>query len=298
MTTNYQLRGPLLVLLASLCFSTSGFLQAIAPEGASPYVVAGCRMLVATIVLFVFNLLSGSKPNFSNWPWKYVWTYAVALWLFQVSFFNSTLIVGVAVGTVVSIGVTPIFSGLFTWFTEGIRPSAAWCIATFTALIGLVMVNAVDNTSFEWYDLLLPIFAGACYAVEIGVSKHLTEHHSPQEVMMLITFLVGLGLLPFFFFLPIEWIFTPRGICVAGSLGIVTCALAFSLMVAGMKTTSAPIASTLALGEPLGAAVLGIIVLQEPYSTQMLIGIALLIAAIAVLIIAEAKKVQPKQTNS
>ncbi len=288
--TQSSLRGPLMVLAASLCFSTSGFLQAIAPEGATPFVVAGCRMLIGFLALLIICLVRREHLNFGHWPWKTVFIYAIGLFLFQVSFFSSTLRVGVAIGTVVSIGVTPIFSGLFSWLYDGQRPSLAWLVATVVAVSGLVLVNSLEGALFKWYDLLLPIFAGACYAVEIGVSKSLTEHHSAPEVMMLITLLVGLALLPFFFVYPIKWIFTPRGIFVAMALGIVTAAMAFSLMTAGMKTTSAPVGATLALGEPLGAAVLGITVLHEAYTIKTLTGIALLLGSILVLVLSETVK--------
>lgn len=47
-----SLKGPLLVLAGSLCFSTSGFLQAVALDQATPYVVAGMRMLIGAVALF------------------------------------------------------------------------------------------------------------------------------------------------------------------------------------------------------------------------------------------------------
>ena len=107
------IRGPLLVLTGALCFSTSGFLQALAPEGATPYVVAGCRMLLGAFSLYLFLKWRRVGISFRGWSWRYILIYALALWLYQISFFNSVLLVGVAVGTVVSIGVTPFFFFFF-----------------------------------------------------------------------------------------------------------------------------------------------------------------------------------------
>ncbi len=285
-----RLRGPLLVLAGALCFSCSGFLQAIAPLGATPYVIAGCRMLIGAATLFLYLYVSGRKVHWGNWPWNNILVCAVALWFFQMSFFNSVLLVGVAIGTVVSIGVTPIFSGIITWVMEKKSPVLAWYPATVLAIIGLFLINTIESADFAWYDLLLPIFAGACYSVEICVSKPLTDNHSAEESMMLIMFLVGLGLVPFFFFYPVEWVATVDGIAVALGLGVVTAACAFSLLVAGIKTTPAPIASTLALGEPMGAALLGILILGEPCDIKSLLGIASIFASIVVLVIAEVKE--------
>lgn len=288
------LHGPILVLAGSLCFSTSGFLQAVAPAEATPYVVAGCRMLIGAAALFLYSLLMGRRLNLRNWPVKNVALYAIALWSYQVTFFNSLLIVGVAIGTVVSIGVTPIASGIISWIFEKKAPPAAWYPATALAVAGLFFINSIENANFQWTDLLLPILAGVCYAVEICVSKPLTAHHTAEESMMLIMFIVGLGLLPFFFFYPVSWIFTESGLLVTGSLGIVTAACAFSLLVAGLKTTAPATASTLALAEPMGAALLGIFALGEPCTLKTATGIGLIFISILVLVAGESKKKDPQ----
>lgn len=290
MSGKNSLKGPALVLAGSLCFSTSGFLQAIAPSGATPFVIGGSRLLIGALVLLLFILLGEKKPSFRHWPWKHVGMYAVALWLYQISFFHAVLAVGVAVGTVVSIGVTPVVSGLITWAKDKKSPSFMWCLATALAVTGLFLMNDMSGSKFDSFDLLLPVFAGACYAVEICVSKPLTERHTAQESMMLIMFLAGLGLLPFFFFNPVSWILTGEGMLVVLGLGVVTAACAFSLMTAGLKDTPAPIASTLALGEPMGAALLGILVLQEPCPAQTLAGIVCIFMSILLLIFFEPGK--------
>mgnify|MGYP001778052419 CR=1 FL=1 len=282
-------RGPLFVLIGALCFSTSGFLQALAPEGASPYVVAGSRMILGSLALFLLLKAHRIQLSLKDWRWRYVLIYAFALWLFQISFFNSVLLVGVAVGTVVSIGAAPFFCGIIYAIQEKKLPAASWVVSTIIALIGLVLINSIDNASFKTEELLLPIFAGACYSVEISVSKHLTEKHSAEEAMMIITGLVGLGLLPFFAFFPVQWIFTAHGLCIALSLGVVTCAMGFTFTVEGLKTTSAPVGATLALGEPLGAALLGILALDEPSSPKTILGIALMLASVLVLVVEEMK---------
>lgn len=66
------IRGPLLVLTGALCFSTSGFLQALAPEGATPYVVAGCRMLLGAFSLYLFLKWRRVGISFRGWSWRYI----------------------------------------------------------------------------------------------------------------------------------------------------------------------------------------------------------------------------------
>lgn len=284
------IRGPLFVLIGALCFSTSGFLQALAPDGATPYVVAGSRMILGSLALFLFLKIRRVRLSLKNWCWRYILLYSFALWLYQILFFNSVLLVGVAVGTVISIGVTPFFCGIIYACQEKKLPGKAWAISTVIAVTGLTLINSMDNASFKTVDLLLPILAGACYSVEISISKYLTETHSAEEAMMIITGIVGVGLLPFFAFFPVQWVFTPQGLSIALALGIMTCALAFTFTVEGLKTTSAPVGATLALGEPLGAALLGILALNEPSTPKTIIGIALMLASVFVLVAAEMKQ--------
>ncbi len=285
-----SLKGPLLVLAGSLCFSTSGFLQAIAPGEATPYIVAGCRMLIGAVALFLFSLLAGKKLNLRNWPVKTLFVYSLALWAYQITFFNSLLFVGVAVGTVVSIGVTPIASGIMSTILEKKAPPRAWYPATLLAVIGLILMNSVEGAPLDPFGLALSVFAGICYAVELTIAKPLTEHHTAEESMMVVMFLVGLGLLPFFFFYPVSWVLTAKGLAVTTGLGVITAACAFSLLVKGLKTTPPAIASTLTLAEPMGAALLGIFALGEACSTKTAIGIALIMASILVLVVLQGKQ--------
>lgn len=289
MQTQTSIRGPLLVLAGALCFSISGFLQAIAPDGSTPYSIACSRMMIGAAALFLFNQIFRGGVKWSDWPWKAIAICSVCLWFYQILFFNSILTVGVAVGTVVAIGVTPIFSGIIDFLISKKTPQGAWYLATLMAIVGLVLINMVGGVNFDWGDLLMPIAAGACYAMNICTAPRLTVKHTAEESMMMIMAVVGIGLLPLALYFPNNWLMCVRGLGVALALGVVTGAAAFSLTVAGIKSTATPVAATLALGEPMGAALLGILALGEPCTLSTIIGIALILLAVLVLIYAESK---------
>lgn len=97
-----------------------------------------------------------------------------------------------------------------------------------------------------------------------------------------------------FVLFPIEWMFTPQGALCVAMLGVVNSALAFTLELIGFKNTPILVASTLTLGEPMGAAVIGICVLNEPYTAESLLGIALLFMAILILIVGPELKFRVK----
>ena len=112
-----------------------------------------------------------------------------------------------------------------------------------------------------------------------------TRPHSAEEGMTIAMLIAACLMLPFFFIFPTEWIFTPRGALCVGMLGVVNAALGFTLELVGFKNTPTLIASTLTLGEPLGAALIGVFVLEEPYTAESLAGIVLLFLSILLLIV-------------
>ena len=67
-------------------------------------------------------------------------------------------------------------------------------------------------------------------------------------------------------------------------LGVVNAGLAFSLQLAGLKNTPMLIASTLTLGEPMGAALIGIFILNEPCTLHSVLGITFIFLSIVILI--------------
>lgn len=285
-----SLTGPLFVLLSALCASTTGLFQALAPAEATPWIIAGCRMFTGAAAIALFLAVTGRRVSLHGWKWRWVFGYAAALLFFQLSFFTALPLIGVAVGTVVSIGTTPVFSGLFNWVLRRERPGGAWFVATAAALAGLWLVNDPGEASFSLTGLFFAVCAGACFAAELSIGRHLTESHGAEEAILLVMLLIGATLIPAFFVEPVAWILTPRGFAVAAALGVVTAAMNFVFMVEGLKTAAPPVAATLALAEPMGAALLGIFALGEPCTLRTLCGITAIFAAILLLIGREARK--------
>ncbi len=110
------------------------------------------------------------------------------------------------------------------------------------------------------------------------------ENASAEVVMMFVMLFVALINLPTLFFFSLDWVFSLRGAFVALGLGLVTATLAFSFFFSGARATSAAVASTLGMMEPLGAAVWGILLLHEPCGLLVFVGISLILISIFILI--------------
>ncbi|NJB69143.1 DME family drug/metabolite transporter [Desulfobaculum xiamenense] len=287
MNHDFSIKGALLVLGGALCFSTSGFAQAlVAGDGASPLLIGAVRMLIGGLALTLWCAWRGILPKPHDWPVKNVALSALGLLLFQIFFFTGARAVGVAVGTVVSIGFSPICVAVLALVLLKERPVAAWYPATALAIAGLVLLNWTGAETMQPMKIVPSLAAGASYSLYIIFCKPLARHHAPETIMMVLLLICGLCLLPLFHFHPTDWLWTVKGSLVALDLGVVTSALAFCLMLAGLKRTPASTASTLGLAEPLSAAALGFLCLHEPMTTYSLVGMACILGSALLLILA------------
>ena len=282
-------RGPLFVLLGGLCFSTTGTVQALAPEGATPFVIGTLRMLLGGLSLLAWCLVKEPFPRFWTWPLRCLIPSTLALIGFQLFFFRGVALAGVAVGTVVAIGFSPLAVAVLGWFFLKEKPAWMWYPATAVALAGLVLLNLRGADGPGLAALAFPLAAGFSYACYFVFSKPLAQIASPVSVMTVLCLLSGLCLSPMLVIYPTAWIATPVGALVALHLGVVTTAMAFSLTLAGLKITPASTASTLSLAEPLSAACLGIFFLHEPVSLASCTGILLIFGSVIALVAAPGK---------
>lgn len=285
MPQNKSIKGPLLILLSSVFFSTTGTLQAFAPEQATPITITFVRMFLGATTLFLWCLFVGKLPkNMGQIPKKPLAIVVLSVLLYQVFFFTATKQVGVAVGSVVAIGSTPIWAALIAFLLFNTQPAKVWYPATVMAIGGVLLINGINFSINNLLLLSIPMMAGLCYAVEITFAQQLVKKLESEPAMLLEMVLVSILLLPVMAFVPIEWIFTTRGILVSIGLGVITAGIAFTCFVCGLKYTSSTTASTLALSEPLLAACMGIFLLNEPVTWQSAAGILLLIASVGLLV--------------
>jgi len=280
-----RIKGPAFILVSCLFFSITGTLQQIAPPEASPTVVTEVRMALGAVTLWIWCLCNGEYRT----PWRIVPKRVLAMMVgcicfYQLCFFNAVREVGVAVGTVVSIGSAPIWAAIVTLVVFGIKPSKLWYVATACAICGIVSINIDDLSIDNYAGLILPVAGAAGLATEIVFAKKMLETVPPIFAMFLELVGVALILLPFMVFFPVSWIFTADGLVVSLALGVLTAGFSFAFFIKGLSHTTPTVVSTLSLAEPLGATCLGIFFLHEPMPYNTLIGIVLLIASIVILL--------------
>ncbi len=280
--------GALFVIAAATLWGTTGTSQALAPSGASPLTIGTLRLLVGGAGLLAFALFRGKPIALRAWPWKAILLAAACMAAYQVLFFSGVARTGVAVGTIVGIGSSPILAGVLAFLVRGERPGWKWVIATALAVTGgslLAFASPGDggNLHVEPLGLLLAIGAGGAYATFTLVSKGLLEGTSSEMALAAIFCLGALFLLPFLFTQNLVWLLQPRGLAVALHLGLITVGVGYTLFWAGLRRVPVATAATLTLAEPLTAGTLGVLVLGERLTLSAGLGITLILAGLVVL---------------
>ncbi|KRE21759.1 EamA family transporter [Agromyces sp. Soil535] len=298
------MRFVLAVLLASVCFGTTGTAQALGPEAGSASVGAA-RILIGGGALGLVALLlhlagrprgatgtsaaptPGVAPRHPLPSWLLVVIGALGVVAYQPAFFAGTEANGVAVGTVVALGSAPVITGALDWMLRRRYPGHRWLVATAIATSGVAILAAATDAGHAAADplgLLASLGAGASYAVYTLAAKALLDRGwTPTGSMGALFGLAAVASVPLLAATDASWLATGPGLAMALWLGLVATTLAYVLFGIGLRGLAPATVSTLTLAEPLTAGILGVAVLGETLTTGGIVGLAVLAAGIVVL---------------
>jgi DME family drug/metabolite transporter len=273
-----------LVLLAACLWGTNGTAQALAPQGAEPIIIGTLRIALGGLTLLAITLSRHSLRDSKRWPFWPTLLGALSMAAYQLFFFAGVARTGVAIGTIVGIGSTPILAGPIAYLARRERPSRRWALATGLGIIGCaLLIGTGQQIHIDILGIFLAVCAGGSYAIFTTVSKGLIEVHSPEAVMA-VTFCLGACfLLPLLLTADLHWLQQPAGFLVILHLGVITAGLAYTLFAQGLRFVPVATAATATLGEPLTAGLLGVFFLHEALNTQAIFGILLIMCGLIML---------------
>jgi drug/metabolite transporter, DME family len=276
----YTMPARLQVLLAAICFGTTGTAQAVGP-GASPVAVGAARIVLGGLLLvLVARALPVRLPRVGA-P---LIGMAMAVAVYQLSFFAAVRLTGVAVGTVVAIGTGPAAAGVLGRLVNGERLSARWAQATALAAVGVVLLAGDAGASVDPTGVALAVTSGVGYATYTVLSKRMLDSGEAPEGVMAAGFGgAGVLLLPALIVAGPGFLGTPGGLAMAAYLAVVPTALAYVLFARGLRRLSSGETATIVLAEPVTAAVLGVVALGEHPSPTAGAGALLVLTGLLVL---------------
>lgn len=286
-----HLRGLAEVGVASVLWGTGGLAVQLVREheALSPVTISAWRMTIAAVVLLVALValrrvgelvaLARSRP-------RQLLAVGVGTAAYQGFYFVSVTQVGVAVSTVVSLGLAPVLLTVAESVRRRRAPAGARLAVLGAALTGLVLVSVAGHASATGpapvAGVLLAIASGTTYALTTAAGGSLSRTTSPLVLTSGMTLVGAAVLLPCLVLVDGPRVTAdPAVLAWLVYLGALTMALAYVLLYSGLRVVAPSTAVTASLVEPVTATVVAAVVLGESLGPLAVVGILLVLGAVA-----------------
>ena len=282
-------RGFLLVVLAALCWGTSGVSGEIVADRTDlgPLDIAWHRMAIGAVVLLIGFAVSRRRRPAPTAPLTRgasvrLALVAAGLAAYQLAYFAAVAEAGVSIATLVALGLAPLLIAVGATVLGHGRPDVATVVALVVALVGLVLLVGIsagaDTGTTVVLGALQAVGSALGYAV-VTLAGAGVPHGIP---VTLVGFAGGALLLtPVALVTGLRFTTDPVALGVLLYLGAVPSALAYGLFFTGIRSVPGAVASIVTLLEPLTATALATVVLGERLSPGALAGGFLVLAAVA-----------------
>jgi drug/metabolite transporter, DME family len=279
------------VVVAAMLFGTAGTAQALGPDDATPLGAGATRIVLGTIVLWLVLAVTGTDPSAGpvvatvRRHWRLMAIGGVGVAVYTPAFLTAVDRTGVAVGTIVAVGVGPFFAGALEWVWRGVRPGAGWVVGTAITVAGGVLLVASGGSvdGIDATGLALALAAGAGYALYSVTAKVTMGAGVPPILALAAPFTVGSVVVAALALRePWAWIATGEGALMALHLGVASTGVAYVLFGYGLHRLTSATTVTLVLAEPLTAALLATVVLDETLGAAGRTGVAVVLLGLLV----------------
>lgn len=278
----------LAALAAAALWGTTGTAQALGPEASDPTAVGALRILVGALALVAIAVVSptptGRVVKIGRAPGLALMvTGGLAIAAYQVCFFLGVARAGVAVGTVVALGIAPMATGLLGMLLAE-RPTGRWLVATSGAVVGVVLLVVGSGAGAGGLDvvgLAAAAGAGVAYATYTITARALILRGMNGLHVMAGFFTLGAAvLLPLLLGRDLGWATSGRGLLMVLWLGLVATGVSYVLFQRGLAGLAAGTVATISLAEPVTATLLGVLVLGERLSPLTAVGIFVVVLSL------------------
>lgn len=279
------------ICLAGALWGTGGLAVVLVRDHAplSPLTISGYRTGIAALVLLlaaaVLRRAGEVRALLRSEPGR-VALVGLCTAAYQALYFASVVLVGVTVSTLVSLGIAPLLLAARDAVATRARPANG--LPVLLALSGLVLVSATSGHGEAGPSPLLGVLAalasGSAYAAATALGEPLARRSDPLALTTATTAVGALGLVPVALLLggPATTA-DPVALAWLLYLGVLTFALAYALLYAGLRTTSSSAAVVATLVEPVTAGLVAVAFLGERLGVPGAVGMVLVLVAIAAL---------------
>ena len=282
--------GPTVAVLgAATLFGTTGTALAKGPAGIEALSAGSLRLLIGGAALCIAGraVLFRDLKRLRRHNFSMILLGGLTVAAYQLGFFWATETTGVALATVVTIGTSPLVSRMIGSLRRRPAPDRWWVASAIGLILGLVLLvlGSANGTSvdFDAVGVLAAVLAGASYAAytEVGSVMMVDGWHS-TSAMAAMFFSAGLLTAPVLLVRDLTWVGSVAGLTVILYLSLITLTLAYIWFGWGLHSLAPTTVVMLTMFEPVVAAILAILVLDETLSALSWFGIAFVLIGLVV----------------
>lgn len=289
--------GVLAVAVAATVWGTTGTATHFAPG--VPAVVFGAVTFGLGGLVLAASAGGGTVRAIANRttrPWVVLG--AVALVVYAVAFYAALAGAGVALGTTVAIGSSPVCAGVVEWVAERRPVGRRWVAATGVSVLGMVLVTVARPSESGGgagpvaLGVLAALVAGLTYALYswsvargmgAGAASGPASAGRARGVVGAVFGLAAVPLVVLALATGHDALATPGNWPVFAYLALVPTVLGHLLYAVGLRSVRASVATLTSLLEPVVAAVLAVLVVGEHLGPAGWSGVVLVVLGVGLL---------------
>ncbi|HEY5652227.1 MAG TPA: EamA family transporter [Acidimicrobiia bacterium] len=272
-------RATIAVAIAATLFATTGTAADLGPDSLSPMAAGAWRALIGGLGLLAWMWLRHRPLSLAALDWRWVLVGGIAVAGYQLTFFEAVSRTGVAVGTLVTIGTGPVVAGLIDAVTTRTSPRRRWATGAVAAVAGVTLLT-LDAPEVDLDGVLLALVAGTTFPFYGLAAQRLMRRVEPDVAIGSVFGAGMLLLIPLAVRSASEVFASAESIITVAYLGVFTLSVAYILWGFGLHRLTLGVVVVVTLLEPAVASLLGVVVLGEPLTAALLVGVVLVGAGV------------------
>lgn len=281
-----RLYGIFYVILSSICFSVMPiFAKFSYKSGMNSYNVLFFRFLIAAIILLFYLKIKGISLKIEKSQFK------VLFFLSTIGYSATSLLlflsynyISVGMATIIHF-IYPLMVTIASFLIYKEKVTIKKLCSLFLALIGVYILIGFESGSLNKYGVIISFLSAIFYAYYIiGASNEKVKAMNNFVMTFYITLISSfcIGIMCLFrgdFYFKTNF----SGVISLISIALISTVISLITLIKGIKIVGPSIASILNTLEPILSIILGIIILKEPVTINIVIGTILVLLSVIII---------------
>ncbi len=274
------MKGPILIIISAFFYATYGIWSKMMAEGFGEFNQAWIRGMILLAILIPFGIGTKKYKKIERGDWKWFLITALAGGLNQAPYFVGYKYLPIGTATMTFYTMLTIGTYLIGTFFFAERLTAAKWISLVSAILGMGFLYTFSFSESDFLPFLLMGLSGLIGAAAIVFSKKISSKYA--ETQILTSYLISAVLFNGIISIALRETVQPNVNAWMGEIGYVFASLIANVgAIAGFKYIQPSVGGLIGLVEIIFGVVFGVILFQEILTVQIVIGIFIIIGAMA-----------------